>query len=480
MKKIFYLFISILIINQLSAQTTVIDYSHQNRGAKAIIVNKSIRSISHDKVYYWIGEGSNSMVAVFYWCQDTQIGIAYGYRWNGNKNIGDMLSAIDSADARFTINYGNGYITNYSYQDTQYNLHIASDGSLSYTVDGVWAGGLTDALVNNSELHMEEWGNCETPNTVVPALNPNIPATTFDGIVGTDSCQAIYCTNPNILSWATGCTITRGYQDIANHSTLVNYGNEQDAIGAATESTADVVSLGDSGVAILTFSTPITNGNGYDFAVFENSLNDVFLELAFVEVSSDGINYVRFPATSNTQTTTQIGNAGDVDATKIHNLAGKYRAGWGTPFDLQDLEGSANLDLNNITHIKIVDAIGSINPQYGTRDRYGRLINDPYPTDFISGGFDLGGVAVMNGWTPGTGISDYVENTANLVFPNPCADRLTISNITNSTIRLYNAVGQLIYTDDSRNAQITLSMQQYPAGLYILHIGDRAVKVVKK
>jgi len=474
------LLLSLFVIGQLAAQNSV-DYSHQNGGCNAIAISKGVSTtITPNDITYWVGSGSHSMVAVFYWCQNTQIGIAYGYRWDGNKTIQDMLDDLDSADSRLSFNYGSGYINTYSYLDSTYNLSIATSGYLSYTVNGTWASGLTDPLSDSSLFVMEEYGNCETPSLVVPATNPNIPNLVFDGIVGTDSCQAIFCTNPNIMGWATGCAITRGYQDIANHSILANYGSDQDAIGAATESTSDVVSLGDSGVAILTFNSPISNGSGYDFAVFENSLNDVFLELAFVEVSSDGIHYVRFPATSNTQSTTQIGNAGNVDATKIHNLAGKYRTGWGTPFDLQDLEGSADLDLNNITHVKIIDAVGSINPLYGTRDQYGRLINDPYPTDFVSGGFDLGGVAVMNGWLPGNGISDYNETSARLAYPNPCTDRLTISNTSNETIALYNAFGQLLYSDGSHNTQIILNMQQYPAGLYILHIGNRTVKVVKR
>ena len=81
------------------------------------------------------------------------------------------------------------------------------------------------------------------------------------------------------------------------------------------------MSLGDGGVAILTFKYPIKNETGNDFAVFENSFNDTFLELAFVEVSSDGIHYFRFPAVSNTQDTLQMGNDASIDARHLNNLA---------------------------------------------------------------------------------------------------------------------------------------------------------------
>lgn len=176
----------------------------------------------------------------------------------------------------------------------------------------------------------------------------------FPGAVGTTGTTSIYKDSSAFISWATNCSVKRGYQDISNTSLgFANVGDSTMALGIAGSN--GVVSLGDGGFAIVTFVNPITNGNGFDFAVFENSFSDVFLELAFVEVSSDGVNFFRFPATSNTQITTQIGpfdNTGD--ATKINNLAGKYRAQYGTPFDLQELIGLVGLDINNITHKKIL------------------------------------------------------------------------------------------------------------------------------
>ena len=132
--------------------------------------------------------------------------------------------------------------------------------------------------------------------------------------------------------------------------------------------------------------------------MFENSFNDNFLELAFVEVSSDGENFVRFRASSLTDATTQVGSNGSVDPTMLNNLAGKYRVGYGTPFDLEELRGKAGLDIDHVTHVRIVDVVGTIDPQYATRDWKGRIVNDPYPTNdtvWGSGGFDLTGVAVL-------------------------------------------------------------------------------------
>ncbi|MGB3619416.1 MAG: hypothetical protein WBA12_14965, partial [Catalinimonas sp.] len=180
-----------------------------------------------------------------------------------------------------------------------------------------------------------------------------------------------------------------------------------------------VVSLGDGGTATCTFERPITDGPGPDFAVFENGFQDTFLELAFVEVSSDGVRFVRFPATSLTDTTTQVGAFGTLDATKLDNLAGKYRANWATPFDLAQLRDSAGLDVTRVTHVRLRDVVGSVDPAYATRDAAGRPVNDPWPTPFPTGGFDLDAVGVLHFITPTAAGAPVATTTTARLYPNP-------------------------------------------------------------
>lgn len=204
-------------------------------------------------------------------------------------------------------------------------------------------------------------------------------------------------------SWASALAIKRGYINLsnpgeeANGSNFATFGKRSNGLGAATGNSNNVISLGDGGEVTLTFGQPIVNGPGADFAVFENGFLDTFLELAFVEVSSDGVNYFRFPAISLNSEETQIGPFGEVDATKIHNLAGKYRIGFGTPFDLSDLEEHEDLDISNIRFVRIIDVVGSVDPAYATFDSQGNMVNDPFPTPFVSGGFDLEAVGIING-----------------------------------------------------------------------------------
>lgn len=285
-----------------------------------------------------------------------------------------------------------------------------------------------------------------------------ISAGSYAPPAGEPNSTAIYMDDPNIVGWATGITVQRGYVKIDEPQLgYVSYGDPGDALGEAEGDIFSVVSLGDGGAATLTFEYAIANGPGYDFAVFENAFDDTFLELAFVKVSSDGIHFFGFDSVSLTPTNTQVGGLGTLETTKLHNLAGKYRYGYGTPFDLEELaDVNALLDVNDITHVRIIDVVGYVEPadfygdgivnffdhgifaaaymsepedenwnqncdisepaddiidmwdftqfvdkwlnenDYARYDSQGHQINDPWPTDFPTGGFDLDAVGVIN------------------------------------------------------------------------------------
>lgn len=180
------------------------------------------------------------------------------------------------------------------------------------------------------------------------------------------------------------------------------------ALGPAEGTSSDVTSLGRGGEIVLGFGDPIRDGLGDDFAVFENGYSDSFLELAFVEVSSDGVNFFRFD--NDSLTPDPVDAFGAVDPTNVHNLAGKYRQGFGTPFDLNELDGvSPLLDVTAITHVRLIDIFGD----GSTADTSGDPIYDPTPTSG-SAGFDLDGVAVIHQAEFSSDIVDFEDVGATL------------------------------------------------------------------
>lgn len=293
---------------------------------------------------------------------------------------------------------------------------------------------------------------------------------------GISGSTAIHKSSPYIIGWATKADLNRGYINIADKSLgLTSTGDESSATGAPD---GDVVSLGDSGVITLSFDQHIQNGSGPDFVVFENGFANptdpelAFLELAFVEVSSDGEHFFRFPATSNTPLDSQVKGAGEYMNTRlIHNLAGKYVSGYGTPFDLEDLKGETGLNINAISHVRIVDVTGAINEAIAQKDHTGQIINDPYPTPFPTGGFDLDAVGILNG--SAAGIRDQLQ-TAISMYPNP-AEHFLYLNIQetmlsgNAFIIITDIRGKVV-TAQKAQTRNTIYIGNYLPGLYLIGI----------
>lgn len=219
---------------------------------------------------------------------------------------------------------------------------------------------------------------------VLVAICPAKAQGLFPGAAGTAGSTAIARTDAAFVNWANGHSAYVAGADVDNV-----WRTPEKAYGRATGSAADIVCLGNGGSITIFFPMPIRDGAGADFAVFENAFSDTFLELAFVEVSSDGVHFFRFPTVSLTPSA--VGPFGVVEPDEIDGFAGKYRVGFGTQFDLATLPHHALFDRQNVRYVKIIDIIGN----GGTTDHAGRRIFDPTPT-VGSGGFDLEAIGVIH------------------------------------------------------------------------------------
>jgi hypothetical protein len=239
---------------------------------------------------------------------------------------------------------------------------------------------------------------------IIVFLTPSFASTTRPFLPGSEY-EPFYPVSKDsidLIAWATG------WEDyIVGTNVDPIWQMPEEALGEAEGTSYDIVCLGRGGKITMTFENGIKNGNGWDFAVFENSeifneeTNKGFLELAYVEVSSDGVHFVRFDTISFQDL---VGAYGLVDNTLIHNIAGKYMMGFGTPFDLSDLAYkteviSGQVNLNRIFYVRIVDIVGDGScpqnnppppPDWGAD---GKPIYDPYPTAG-SAGFDLDAIGV--------------------------------------------------------------------------------------
>ena len=292
---------------------------------------------------------------------------------------------------------------------------------------------------------------------------------------------AMHADSSAFVAWATGVEVERGPMNIVEPDAgMASFGPDLTVALGRPGGTMDVVSLGDGGTATLTFASPIYNGPGPDFAVFENGFANAVnpdtwaLELGFVEVSSDGENFFRFPAVTYVQTEEQLGNAGSINPAQLHNFASKYGAFYGTPFDLDEVEDNALLDKNKITHVRIVDVVGNIDPEYATHDSQGHIVNDPWPTPFASSGFDLDAVGVIHDLAH----FDVPENElmAIALYPNPVSDRLTVEVEGLQSVEVYNLMGQCIMTTPSS----VLDFSELNQGVYFVRVKADGKTVTKR
>ena len=300
----------------------------------------------------------------------------------GKNGSGEVSGTVEFylADFRFEDN-GQDYIV-----DTWEFVDLTSLGSvkslefsLSSSDAGVWgmntpAYFALDTIVRESQ---------------VPDVGP-YTETGINGYVGDDGRHAAAtdddaAINPIFRGWA--ATVV-SYQPAPVVD--IQWTDPNKALGPATgDNYIGIVSLGDlerdqidagvpPGQITVSFSEPILDGNGYDFAVFENgivSLKDtaagsiagqMFAELGYVEVSSNGKDFVRFPSVSLTPGL--AGAYGTIEISHVYNLAGKHPNAngicTGTPFDLREIADDPDVvagvvDINNINYVRIVDIPGS-------------------------------------------------------------------------------------------------------------------------
>jgi hypothetical protein len=129
------------------------------------------------------------------------------------------------------------------------------------------------------------------------------------------------------------------------------------------------------------------------------------------------------------------------------------------------LKFEEGLDVNHITHVRIIDVVGSINPKYTSYDSQGNIINDPFPTPFPSSGLDFAGIGVIH-----QKITTSIKQKQNLVevYPNPANNYIetNISSTEPYSINFYNIFGQNVLNVNVQN-QEKIDISSLAPGNYI-------------
>jgi hypothetical protein len=348
----------------------------------------------------------------------------------GKDSSGDVTGAVQFylADFRFEDSGQDYIVDTWKFVDlTPLGIVKSLEFSLSSSDVGDW--GMNTPAYFALDTIVREYE--------VPDIGPYTEAG-INGYVGDDWRHAApsdedAVINPVFRGWATSIVSYEPAPGLDPQWTDPNK-----ALGPATgENAFGIVSLGDleqyqidagvpAGQITLSFGEPIRDGDGYDFAVFENGLvslkdtgagsiaGQMFAELGYVEVSSNGKDFVRFPSVSLTPEL--VGAYGTLEISHVYNLVGKHPNAdglcMGTPFDLREIAHdpdvvSGVVDVNDINYVRIVDIPGSgdfddgammqVDP--GSWPYWGNYVKnhpiyDAWVT-FGSGGVDLEAVGVL-------------------------------------------------------------------------------------
>ena len=168
-----------------------------------------------------------------------------------------------------------------------------------------------------------------------------------------------------------------------------------------------------------------------------------------------------------------------MNPTQLNNLAGKYRGDYGTPFDLSELPDTILLDKNTIQFIKVIDVVGALQAPFYYRDSEGRKINDPFPTEFPSGGFDLDAVGVIHN-TLNTSINQYqAAQSLVMVYPNPAKHTIYIKSETDiKSVELYDSFLNKQAINFLENNRLNIS--ELANGIYFIKILFKENYTLKK
>ena len=137
------------------------------------------------------------------------------------------------------------------------------------------------------------------------------------------------------------------------------------------------------------------------------------------------------------------------------------------PFDLEELSSQSGLDINKITHVKIIDVVGCIQANYATYDQYQNIINDPWNTPYPSGGFDLDAVGVIHQDNSGE-INELSKSVSQFeVFPNPIDNLSVIKYYLNESLPI-----KIVISDVLGKQNFVLIDQKEDKGLHTIKLNN--------
>ena len=390
-------------------------------------------TIDPSEILYWVGTGNTEVIFVGNWCSP-DVALAWGVRFNENSTtVEAVMDTIAAYDSRFGYSGSYSIINDVTYNDDNYSLTMLqpTTGYIMYNVNGVLADyGYSDMYVQQGDLI--KVGNTDC------AISTGDPAdwTTWGYAWQTTIVPvSVPVTPPDTTEIPEEATID--FNDIlfwvgtgANEAVMaVNWADTALAWGYRWNGTATVADM----MADIAAADPRFSYVGEGFIT--------------------DINYIDTAAGM----TTPLGITPGYYWSSTNN--GVMDMGMSQPLSNGDFEKWADGSTGILVDSVWVDDWGG----------YWNYIY-VYPMTITP-------VTVPD--TVHDGVNNY-EMTQVFAYPNPCTSTLYIINEHADRIELYNMNGKLLEAIENRDTQVILNMQQYPAGMYLLKVGNGVQKILKK
>lgn len=135
-------------------------------------LNAKASAITFNDIDFWVGSGANEAALIFDWKDGKSPGaIAWGFRWDGTKTVGDMMQAI-AGTTQIRSDTSGGFIADVSGADPRLFIRLSQHSfgnalfAVGYDVDGDGGtflpgveGNETGSASDPDDHYIEGWFN---------------------------------------------------------------------------------------------------------------------------------------------------------------------------------------------------------------------------------------------------------------------------------------------------------------------------------
>ena len=388
-----------------------------------VVTMPQFSSIDADDINYWVGEGANQAIVIVYWSNPTDA-LAWGFRFDDIPTVSDLFSALSAADPRLTasassIDFVDGDV-NYSFQQVDNNY-------LQFDVEGTtWPGWETELF-----------------DGAVVRVGESLFGTGYDS---TYSYGAWY---PAGVIWSTTVQPVSAPVDPQPEEAFIDPSDIVYWVGSGENKVVLAVNWADTALAwgcrfngttisVADAMDSISNADPrFSYTMNGGYLGDILFTLTSGEILSI--------TPGNWWESLNNGHSGDAGMAQML-IDGDFEK-WADP--------AAGVVVDSMYY-----------------EGYGWFYISVYPMTIYP-------VSI-----PSSGINS-AESIAVQLYPNPASAQLFVrfdALLSSSEAVMYDMTGRMVYSQllSAGESQLTLPVSQLANGIYMLRIGDSAVKVAVK